>query len=126
MKDLLGTLTSSWLLGGTTGQHKQLTEFLAAEVDKWCASMKRAFHGEYLKEVKKKRGDHGRVAFLRLMDLTLFDVVKRAIVADGTEKAIGMLCHVRPFLPLLHKCTTALSGVVVPADRPWTPTGLYT
>lgn len=62
--------------------------------------MKRAFHGEYLQELKERPGDYGRVAFLRLMDLTLFDVVKRAIVADGseTEKAIRMLTHVRPSL----------------------------
>lgn len=59
--------------------------------------MEHAFDGKYLEELKKRREDHGRIAFLRIVDLTLFDVVKRAIVADGpgTEKAIRMLTLVR-------------------------------
>ena len=90
VQDLLYTLTSKWLFGAI-GKPKP------AALDDWCASMKRAFHGKYLEELKKKPEDHCRIAFLRLMDLTLFDVVKEAIVADGagTEKAIRTLTLVR-------------------------------
>lgn len=92
MEELLRRLTSTWLFG-TMGQHEQL-----AVIEKWCASMKRAFHGEYLEELKKRPGDYGRVAFLRLIDLTLFDEVKKAIVADksGTiEGAIRVITQAR-------------------------------
>jgi hypothetical protein len=70
------------------------------------------------------------LSYAFLVDLTLFDVVKRAIVADKSgsiERAIQVIIHTRLFAPTsLHKYTPTLSKVAIPADHTCIAIGLDT
>lgn len=84
-------LTSNWLLGSS---QKQKRRFPA--LDKWQADIVKACDRQLFTRLKSEERpeDYGRLAFLCLFELTLFDEVKIAIKAGGVEDAVRELTKV--------------------------------
>lgn len=87
VKNLLSSLTTSWLLtkkGRTCPDAVRL----------WRSAVEEHFDAERLQELHKDYGNLGRIALLHILEFTLFEVVKKAIVEkqeQGIENAVAEL-----------------------------------
>jgi hypothetical protein len=120
VKNLLSSLTTSWLLtkkGQTCPDAVRL----------WRSAVEEHFNAERLQELHTDYGNLGRIALLHILEFSLFEVVKKAIVEkqeQGIENAVAELTEVSR--ALFRKLAPHLSEEVRLADNSRTTTALDT
>jgi hypothetical protein len=105
VRDLLRTLTSTWLLGdGGRSRREKISPSLEA----WRNSLLDTFDQQQLEALRTAQEDYEPIAFLHFFKLILYDEVKKALVATAGagEKAIDQFTHVR--FCALHRGTLTL------------------
>lgn len=110
LPDLLSTLTATWLWGPHWRASKEsllTSETQRNKVKDWSNHLESYFNNSYLTGLEEASGDYGRIVFLHFFEFTLFHLVKKTIVNEGSgevkgiQVAVDKITYASPF-PCLH------------------------